>query len=149
MIVIYQKGSQSLLKPLEKRSQRCLLTTGVQMDVVVLGHTRRSGMKKIILEGYYDTDSGWEFEMPVVLMSPTVELYHANSVGCINNFIEDFIIDLDFFGLHGGQQDCLDDYLDASNSYDLAKKGHETLKYWMAEVEYDENTINVVKKEGW
>lgn len=109
-------------------------------------------MKKTIkFEGFADFNSGAEFGLPIIMVSPKrlITEDHGN-IGGAESMIEDFILDLDI-----GDIPKHDPYLKKSlvdKDLQRAKKGSKRFRRWSAIVEYDsedENLYKYVKRQGF
>ena len=53
---------------------------------------------EIVFEGFYDYESGWEFDMPIHVVKPVYRTCCGGNSGHIENIIEDLMISLDLDG---------------------------------------------------
>lgn len=100
--------------------------------------------QRLVFEGFYDNDSGWEFDLPVYLMRPVRRLYIGGSgEGKIQDLIEDYVIDVwnetEIKGEDG--PDSPIDFNALERDLILAQEGRnwEGVTYFLEEVEFDED----------
>lgn len=109
-------------------------------------------MKKIIeFEGFADLKSGWEFDMPIVMVSPKRLMGSYGNMGGVEEMIEDYILHLSLGENPKNDSDLKKSLVEADLA--RAKKGSKRFKHWTATVEYDPNNEDMpfifLKKKGF
>lgn len=117
-------------------------------------------IQTITFEGFCDHESGWEFDMPVIMVKPTLICGYGGNSGEIDSMVLDAAIDL----LHG--KTLPDDRAKTwpyprqyiLRVFRLAKKGkaRSGIRYWRRDVqidrerfpEDDEFPLRITKREG-
>jgi hypothetical protein len=107
--------------------------------------------KRLEFEGFCDLNSGWEFDMPVFLVSPIRLMHEAGSAsGGIEEVLENYMLNLDL-----KDPNRSDKHLDKAvllAAFESAKKRSRRYRYWSASVEYDTKApaeFSIVKKRGF
>jgi hypothetical protein len=112
-------------------------------------------MKKIVLEGFYDLNSGYEFDMPCFLVKPVIRLFDIGSAGEIDRIVEDYMIDLSE-GEIWKDDKCLSD-ISVEKDFTKAVKGSKRFKHWKVIIDFDDTKdydeeefdYNIVKQKGF
>ena len=98
-------------------------------------------MKKTILfEGFYDTDSGYEFDMPMFLVQPVIRMFEAGNSGEVERIIEDYFIDWDIDGKPWKDENGLSKAA-VRKDFESSKLKNKRFKYWSAMVEYESEDL--------
>ena len=106
---------------------------------------------KITFEGFYDTDSGHDFDMPMFMVSPCVQMVDVGNSGYAENMVEDYFIDWDIDGKKPRNHKGLL-MSQVKKDFTASKKKGKRFKYWKAVVEYDPKNLmefDILEKVGW
>lgn len=105
-------------------------------------------MKQItVFEGIIDTDSGWNYDIPIILIKPVYRFCIGNNLGYINNIIEDYMIDVSL-GLPEEQITPKEEdaKLYFQQQYERAKKNKGNMKYWSRTIEWDPSDLEYCRE---
>jgi hypothetical protein len=115
-------------------------------------------MKQVAtFEGWLDTEPGWEFDMPVFMVSPIMGYMEAGNDGGIDYLIEEYFITLFMEEDENGKAiGSLDEYpyqveedwiRRIKINFNNAKKGKSRngISYWRRVVEWDDQDISYQK----
>lgn len=91
----------------------------------------------LMFEGFFDYESGWEFDMPIHMVKPVYRTGEGGSLGEVEQMVETFMIDLDLDGsvkeepIHEGLRFPYRERTAMSYFYRSRKgKARKGIKYW-------------------
>jgi hypothetical protein len=126
--------------------------------------------EKIVFEGFYDDESGWEFEMPYFVLTPYRAAWQptGSAYGLEQDVVEDYMIDMacgfPWVSAASSRSDVDNaNWPEIERAFNAAKRAHETgtklngkyggVHYFRFVVEYDperiRDKIEIGDKVNW
>ncbi|KKL65500.1 hypothetical protein LCGC14_2154400 [marine sediment metagenome] len=98
-----------------------------------------------VFEGIIDTDSGWNYDMPIILIKPAFRFCIGNNDGYIDNIIEDYMIDISLdMPANYPEREHIKVYY--KQQCERAKRGRGHMKYWSRTIEWDPCNLEYFKE---
>lgn len=97
--------------------------------------------KTLTFEGFLVNDSGWEFEAPLYLIKPIIQMRAVGNIGEAEHIVEDYMINL---SLGDENKSDVGHYATKKwvlESFEKAKKKKGQFTYWKKVIEYNETEL--------
>lgn len=88
---------------------------------------------KIVFEGYCDQKAGWEFDAPLLLVAPVIQMHHVGNVHQAERVIDDYIETLSLGGIP--ESDGEIDRRVVRRDFQKARQGSKRFLYFRKDVE--------------
>ncbi|KKL86793.1 hypothetical protein LCGC14_1941230 [marine sediment metagenome] len=96
-------------------------------------------------EGILDHDSGWHYDMPIILIKPAYRFCIGNNDGYIDILIEDYMIDVSL-DLPENDPEREDIKVYYQQQCERAKRGRGHMTYWSRTIEWDPCNLEYFKE---